>query len=412
MTVSDVIPERDTATMSSPAGRVVIVGAGAAGVATAEALRENGFPGEILLIGEEPHLPYDRPPLSKQLLAGSEGFDFVQLATESTWTDSLTFLLGRRATALDVVDRRVRIDDHEWISYDTLVIATGVKPRRLPGTAGADGVLTLRTYDDAIRLRDRLKPGARVVVIGAGFIGLEVAATASKASCGVDVVEFATSALKGRFPEEFAARIVSQHRDRGTRFHFGRTVATWRTRAGIITAVDLDDGTTIDADVVVVGIGTVPATNWLDDSGLALSNGVVCDDDGRAADGVYAVGDVANWYDPRIARHNRVEHRLSAGEQARIVAAVIADRDHGELDLPFFWTDQYDDKWQVYGYSAPDAEVEIVLDDPAANRIVALLRRGDRIEAVLGRNAAKLLLPYRRQLRAAAGAIRVPTRLP
>lgn len=395
----------DAAPAGDPVQRVVIVGASAGGIATAQALRENGFSGELVLVGDEPHLPYDRPPLSKQLLSGGEEFDFVQLATDAECTDSsLTLRLGERATGLDVAASRVRIGDDHWLSYDKLVISTGVEARRLPGVEGIDGVLTLRTYDDALRLRERLTEGAHVVIVGAGFIGLEVAATARKAGCHVDVVEYAPSALKGRFPDDLTRRIVAQHEEQGVRFRFGRTVTSWQTEESAIRSVVLDDGTVIPADVVLIGIGTIPATAWAEGSGLSIDNGIVCDAEGRAADNVFAVGDVANWFDPRIGRNNRVEHRLSAGEQANVVAAVIAEQDHRGLDLPFFWTDQYEDKWQLYGYSSPDAELEIVVDDAETGRLVALLKQGDRIDAVIGRNAAKLMIPYRRDLRARADA--------
>jgi NADPH-dependent 2,4-dienoyl-CoA reductase/sulfur reductase-like enzyme len=239
-----------------------------------------------------------------------------------------------------------------------------------------------------------------VVILGAGFIGLEVAATAAKNGCTVDVIEPAPTPLAGRFPAELVPRIQERHEENGVRFHFGRLVQTWTASdAGAVESVVLDDGQRLPADVALVGIGTLPAVDWLNDADLALDNGVVCDEHGEAAEGIYAVGDVSNWYHPRVDRQIRIEHRLSAGEQAQHVAARITGTEAPELDLPFFWTDQYADKWQLYGYTSPEAELEIVLDDPAANRLVAVLKRQGRIETVIGKNAARQLIPYRRDLK-------------
>ena len=384
--------------------RVVIVGASAAGIATAEALRGRGFEGRITLIGDEPYLPYDRPPLSKQLLAGSEDFDFVRLTTAQACADaSLDLHLGHRATRLDSAKRTVFLEGGEALGYDSLVIATGVRPRQLPAAEGLSNTFTLRGYEDAVLLRGKLTEGARVVIVGAGFIGLEVAATAAKKGCVVDVIEPAPSALLGRFPGELAQRIEDKHRAAGVRFHFGSLVQTWNaSEAGELESVTLADGTQLPAEVALIGIGTIPAVDWLEGSGLTLENGVVCNDRGLAADNIYAVGDVANWYHPRVRRNLRVEHRLSAGEQAQVVAADLTGSEAPELDLPFFWTDQYDDKWQMYGYSHPEAQIEIVVDEPESNRLIAVMRLGDRIESVIGKNAARQLIPYRRDLKNAS----------
>ncbi|MEV7646860.1 FAD-dependent oxidoreductase [Arthrobacter sp. NPDC089319] len=389
--------------MSEISDRVVIVGASAAGIATAEALRSNGFDGEIILIGEEPYLPYDRPPLSKQLLAGDQDFDFVRLASDEQCRDArLELMLGRRVARVEPSRKTVVLDNDQAVAYDTLIIASGVRPRTLPATADLDYVVTLRGYDDAVRLRDRLETGARVLIVGAGFIGLEVAATAIKKGCDVHVVEPAPAALSGRFPAELVELIEDKHRDHGVKFHFGNVVETWhRADDGEVSSVTLRDRTELDVDVALVGIGTVPAVDWLEGSGLTLENGVVCDERGLAGESIYAVGDVANWYHPRIQRQLRVEHRLSAGEQAQVVAADVTGAELPELDLPFFWTDQYDDKWQMYGYTHPDAQLEIVLEEPQSNRLVAVLKRDGRIESVIGKNAARQLIPYRRDLKTA-----------
>jgi 3-phenylpropionate/trans-cinnamate dioxygenase ferredoxin reductase component len=383
--------------------RVVIIGAGAAGLATAEALRDRGWAGEIVLIGDEPHAPYDRPPLSKQLLAGDEEFDFVQLATPAACASrDIELRLGIKATRLDTENKIVHLAEREAIGYDSLVIATGVEARRLPPAEGIGGILTLRTFENAMDLRAHMTRGQHVLIVGAGFIGLEVAATAIANGCIVDVVEPAPSVLLGKFPKELAQRIEATHVTKGVRFHFGQVVEDWNVREGRIESVTLADGTTLRSDAVLVGIGTVPSVGWLEESGLEIANGVVCDAQGQAAQDVYAVGDVANWFHPMLGGNQRIEHRLSAGEQAQVVAAVLTGMDVPHLDLPFFWTDQYDEKWQAYGYVHGDSELEIVLDDIDANRLVAVLRRNGHLEAVIGKNAAKQLIPYRRDLRGAA----------
>jgi 3-phenylpropionate/trans-cinnamate dioxygenase ferredoxin reductase component len=383
--------------------RVVIVGAGAAGLATAEGLRDRGWTGEIVLLGAEPHPPYDRPPLSKQLLAGDAEFELVQLTTPETFAGrDIDLRLGAKATRLDTQNKIVHLADGEKVAYDSLVIATGVDARRLAPAEGIAGVVTLRTFENAMDLRAHMTRGQHMVIVGAGFIGLEVAATAISKGCIVDVIEPAPSALLGKFPTDLARRIEGTHLMKGVRFHFGQVVEDWNVRDGRIESVTLSDGKKLNTDAALVGIGTVPAVGWLEESGLEIANGIVCDGQGQAAQDVYAVGDVANWFHPLLGGNQRVEHRLSAGEQAQMVAAVLTGTDVPHLDLPFFWTDQYDEKWQAYGYIHGDAEVEIVLDDIGANRLVAVLRRDGHMEAVIGKNAAKQLNPYRRELRDAA----------
>ncbi|MFH5824563.1 NAD(P)/FAD-dependent oxidoreductase [Georgenia sp. AZ-5] len=383
--------------------RAVIVGAGAAGLATAEALRDRGWTGEIVLVGAEPHLPYDRPPLSKQLLAGKEEFEFVQLTTHEACTSrDIDLRLGVEATRLDTRNKLVHLAGGEAIGYDSLVIATGVDARRLVPAEGIAGVVTLRTFADAMDLRAQMAHGKHVIIVGAGFIGLEVAATAISKGCVVDVVEPTPGVLFGKFPTELAQRIERTHLIKGVRFHFGQVVEEWNVRTGRIESVTLSDGETLRADAALVGIGTAPAVGWLDGAGLEVANGIVCDSQGQAAQDVYAVGDVANWFHPLLGVNQRIEHRLSAGDQAQVVAAVLTGTDVPHLDLPFFWTDQYDEKWQAYGYVHGDAELEVVLDDIDANRLVAVLKNNGYVEAVIGKNAAKQLIPYRRDLRAAA----------
>lgn len=385
--------------------KAVIIGAGAAGLAAAEALAERGWDGEIVLVGAEEHLPYDRPPLSKALLAGTEEFDFVRLCTdEDIIRNNITLMLGATATRLDPVAHTVELSTGENLIYDKLIIATGVDARQLPVIADIDSAVTLRTFDDAMRFRTEMAEGRRILVVGAGFIGLEVAATAVLKGCTVDVVEPSPGVLHRKFPEVLAERIEKSHVDKGVTFHFGEVVDTWNAPGGELHSVMLSDGTELEADAALVGIGTVPVTGWLEGSGLEIGNGIICDAHGVAAPDVYAIGDVANWFHPLVGEHRRIEHRLSAGEQAQIVAAELTGTEAGHMDLPFFWTDQYKEKWQAYGYVDWEADIEIVLDEPQNNRLVAVLRRDGSLEAVIGKNAVKQMMPYRRELKQAAAA--------
>ncbi|RSZ63834.1 FAD-dependent oxidoreductase [Corynebacterium hylobatis] len=383
--------------------KAVIIGAGAAGLAAAEALTERGWEGEIVLVGSENHLPYDRPPLSKALLAGTEEFDFVRLCTDEDITrNNINLLLGATATRLDSSAHTVELSTGETLNYDKLIIATGVDARQLPATAEIDAAVTLRTFDDAMKFRAEMVEGRRILVVGAGFIGLEVAATAVLKGCTVDVVEPSPGVLYGKFPQVLAERIETSHVEQGVTFHFGKVVDTWNAQDGRLGSVVLSDGTELRADAALIGIGTVPATGWLDDTGLEIGNGIICDAHGLAAPDIYAIGDVSNWFHPLVGESRRIEHRLSAGEQAQIVAAELTGTESGHLDLPFFWTDQYKEKWQAYGYVDWEADIEIVLDEPESNKLVAVLRRDGRLEAVIGKNAVKQLMPYRRELKQAA----------
>ncbi|OAV51051.1 NAD(P)/FAD-dependent oxidoreductase [Enteractinococcus helveticum] len=383
--------------------KALIIGAGAAGLAAAEALAERGWDGNITLVGAENHLPYDRPPLSKALLSGSAEFDFVRLCTHEELADNnITLVLGTSAVRMDSTHQTVELDDGTNLEYDKLIIATGVDARQLPATEGIDSAISLRTFEDSMKFREELQSGRDVLVVGAGFIGLEVAATAVSKGCKVHVVEPATGVLYGKFPAVLSDRIQESHEEKGVEFHFGQVVETWNAADSKLESVVLSDGTVLRADAALVGIGTLPATSWLEGSGLIVENGIVCDARGIAGDNIYAIGDVSNWFHPIIGENRRIEHRLSAAEQAQIVAAQLTGTDTAPLDLPFFWTDQYQEKWQAYGYIDCEADIEIVLDDRENNKLVAVLRKDGQLEAVIGKNAIKQLMPYRRELKQAS----------
>lgn len=291
-----------------------MVGASLAGLSAARSLRKQGYDGRLVVIGDELHRPYDRPPLSKEFLAGTLGE--TELALETDDEDlRAEWLLGSRAVGLDRTERTVRLADGREVRADGVVLATGAAARTLPGSEGLSGVHTLRTLDDARALRDELARGGRLVVIGGGFIGAEVASTAYALGLDVTVVEVAPTPLAGPLGETMGAVVSALHADHGVRLLCGVGVKglSGETR---VDAVLLEDGRSLPADIVVVGVGASPCVQWLDGSGVELDNGVKCGADGRTSlAGVVAVGDCANWYDPRAGFHRRVEHWTGARER-------------------------------------------------------------------------------------------------
>ncbi|WP_320777763.1 NAD(P)/FAD-dependent oxidoreductase [Streptomyces sp. CRN 30] len=358
--------------------RVVVAGASAAGLAAAEALRREGYDGTLTLVGDEPHLPYDRPPLSKQVLSGAWEPDRVALRTPADLDAlGLELRLGAAATALDVPDRTVRLADGSAVPYDGLVVATGVRPRRLPGDERAH---VLRTLDDAVALRDRLGPGRRLVVVGAGFLGAEAAAVARAAGCEVTLLEPAAVPLAHAVGERIGRVLSRAHREHGVDLRTGVAVRAV-TDAGVLTA----DGEHVEADEVLVAVGSLPNTEWLDGSGLTVRDGLVCDEYCAAAPGVYAAGDVARWHHPLFGTSMRIEHRTNAAEQGMAAARNLL---HGAArrpfaPVPYFWSDQYDMKVQAYGWLRGHDEVAVVDGDPDVRRFLAVYRSGEHVTGVL-----------------------------
>jgi NADPH-dependent 2,4-dienoyl-CoA reductase/sulfur reductase-like enzyme len=378
---------------------ITIVGASLAGIRAAETLRRDGFAGTITLIGDEPHAPYDRPPLSKQFLAGTLERDRLSLvAPDALAALGLDLRLGVRAVGLDVEARTLRLGDGTQHQYDGLLIATGATPRRLPGTEHLGGVHTLRTVDDSLALRDAFAAGPRrVVVIGAGFIGAEVAATARGLGLEVTMVEALPVPLGRVLGDDMGNVMAAVHREHGVDLRVGVGVdgIDGDTR---VERVRLSDGTSVDADVVVVGIGVVPNTGWLDGSGLKIDNGVVCDATTLAAPHVTAAGDVARWYNPRFDETARVEHWDHAIEMAAHAARrlLVDDADATAFaPVPFFWSDQYDRKIQLAGRTRPDDTVEIVTGSLDERRFAAIYGRAGRLVAVLGMNRPRHVMQYR-----------------
>ncbi|MER6415276.1 NAD(P)/FAD-dependent oxidoreductase [Streptomyces humidus] len=382
---------------------VAVVGASLAGLSAARSLRKQGFDGRLVVIGDELHRPYDRPPLSKEFLAGALGE--AELALEAEGEDlAAQWLLGARATGLDHVARAVRLADGREVRADGFVIATGAVARTLPGSAGLAGVHTLRTLDDARALRDELARGGRLVVIGGGFIGAEVASTAYALGLDVTVVEAAPTPLAGPLGAAMGAVVSGLHADHGVRLLCGVGVKGLSGESRV-DAVLLEDGRSLPADLVVVGVGAHPCVGWLEGSGIALDNGVKCGADGRTSlAGVVAVGDCANWYDPRAGHHRRVEHWTGARERPEAAVATLLAGGAVEPGVPrppYFWSDQYGVRIQFAGHAAEADSVTVEAGTADDRDVLAVYRRDGRPVAVLGMNQPRLFMRARKQLAAA-----------
>ena len=391
--------------MSADLGTVVVVGASLAGVQAADTLRENGFDGRLVLVGAEPHLPYDRPPLSKEVLAGSGSADETELRPAGHYaSQGIELVLGTAATGLDLDRRIVHLADEDAppLPFDGLVIATGAAPRRLSGRSELEGVHVLRTVDDCLAISAALDGSPRVVVVGAGFIGAEVAATCRGRGLDVTVVEALQVPLARAVGPAIGAALAALHREHGVALRTGVGVAGLEGK-GRVERVALADGSAVDADLVVVGVGVSPQTGWLDGSGLTLDNGVVCDAACVAAPGVVAAGDVARWENRLFGGLMRVEHWTNAVEQGTAAANSLLATAAGEepqpfAPVPYFWSDQYGLRIQYVGASRPGDEMVVVdgaLDD---RRFVAVYGRDGRIVAALAVGRARKLMAYRRMI--------------
>ncbi|MDI5966291.1 NAD(P)/FAD-dependent oxidoreductase [Streptantibioticus silvisoli] len=382
-----------------PPSRVVVVGASAAGLAAVEGLRRLGYAGSLTLVGDEPHLPYDRPPLSKQLLSGEWDTDRLRMRTPEVLEGlDLDLRLGEPAAALDTAAREVVLAGGERLPYDALVVATGLTPRRIPGAEGVTGAYVLRTVEDALALRDHLGRKPRMVVAGAGFVGAEAAAVAVAAGADVTLVSAAPVPLADVLGDEIGTMLAGVHREHGVRMETGALVTAVTSADGAATGVRLSDGREIAADAVVMGVGAVPAIGWLAGSGLSLGDGVECDATLYAGSGVWAAGDVACWLAPRTGRPTRVEHRTHAAESGLAVARnILAGPGAGQPfdPVPFVWSDQYDLRIQIYGRTRGADEVRVVERGAGPRELVALYRSGDRVCGVVGVNRPRQTRGYR-----------------
>lgn len=367
----------------------VIVGAGLAGAKAAQALRDEGFDGDVVLLGEEPERPYERPPLSKGILSGTADRDTV-FVHEPGWYDEhdVDLRTGVGVAAIDRTARQVELADGQRIGYDALLLATGSTPRPLD-VAGAylDGVLRLRTLADSDRIAAALVDGARIVVVGAGWIGLEVAAAARLRGAAVTVVERSELPLLRVLGPDIARVFVDLHRDRGVTFRFGAAVREFRGDGRVSSAL-LNDGTDLPADAVVVGIGAYPNVWLADMAGLAVDNGVVVDEALRSSDPrIYAAGDIANAYHPLYDTHLRVEHWAtalhsgSAAARSMLGAGVVYDRP------PYFYTDQYDLGMEYTGHAPVGGyDTVVVRGDLAKREFIAFWTAAGRVVAGMNVN--------------------------
>lgn len=384
--------------MSTTAG-IIIVGGGLAAARTAEQLRRSEFGGPITIVSDEDHLPYDRPPLSKDVLSGKT--DDVTLKPAEFYAENdITLLLGTAATALDPQARKLTLADGRALEYDELIIATGLVPKRIPTLPDLEGIRVLRTYDESMALRKHAGSARNAVVIGAGFIGCEVAASLRGLGVHVVLVEPQPTPLAGVLGEQIGALVARLHRDEGVDLRCGVGVADVRG-AGAVEKVVLDDGTELDADLVVVGIGSTPATDWLQGSGVEVDNGVVCDAVGRTnVEHVWAIGDVASWRNT-VGKQVRVEHWSNVADQARVlVPALLGQEVPVAATVPYFWSDQYDVKIQCLGEPEAGDTVHVVSDD--GRKFLAYYERDGVLTGVVGGGMPGKVMKARAKI--AAGA--------
>jgi NADPH-dependent 2,4-dienoyl-CoA reductase/sulfur reductase-like enzyme len=397
-------PQGKDAPVAERASHTIIVGASLAGLRTAEGLRRRGYAGTITLVGDEDRPPYDRPPLSKGLLTGKIDADGTALAVpedlDAEWR------LGTRAIGLDLDRREVTVEDDtgpSTLAFDHLVIATGSQARPWPDPVPV-GVHVLRTLDDASAILEALGGGPRVVIVGGGFIGLEVAASCRHHGLDTTVVEPLGEPVMRAVGAGIGHRLAALHRDRGVTVLVGTRVHGFEGDPAV-TGVRLAGGRVLPADLVVVGIGAEPSTAWLAGSGIDVDNGVMCDErlrvlaDGRVVPGVVAAGDVARWWHEGWQERVRVEHWTNATDQGDAAAGTLVDGDSAPAFTPepYVWSDQYERKLQVMGRLGPDDDLAVLEEDPDEGRLlVAVGRRGRLVGAVgLGRPAKVMKLGRR-----------------
>ncbi|MFF7790926.1 FAD-dependent oxidoreductase [Streptomyces sp. NPDC007991] len=388
-------------------GRIVVAGASLGGLRAAEQLRAAGWAGRITVIGDEPHRPYNRPPLSKEVLAGKASFASLAFTPKPVAAD-VEWRLGTRVTAARLAGRTVELHDGSVLSYDGLVVATGTRPRRLRCPGPVEGRHTVRTIDDARVLRDALtRPSVRVVVVGAGFIGCEVAATAvGLGAAEVTVVDPLPLPMAGPLGETLARVLLTRHQERGVRFVLGSGVTGFEGDHRV-TGVVVSDGSVLPADVVVESVGSVPNTEWLDGNGLDLSDGVLTDRHLRAGGRpeVVAVGDVARFPNARYdGVPRRVEHWSVPGDSARHAAKVLVGGDAGVAPfapLPTFWSDQHDFRLQSFGAPALGLGDVRVLDGDTSGDVLVGYHSDGRLVGIvaLGRSSVvRAAARYRAEL--------------
>jgi 3-phenylpropionate/trans-cinnamate dioxygenase ferredoxin reductase subunit len=379
-----------TATPHRP--RIVVIGGGVSGAAAVTELRSEGFDGDLTLVSAENTVPYERPPLSKEFLVGTPGDGAVK---DRAWyqEQAVDLRLGLRATGLDLAGRTVTLSDGSVLGYDQLLLATGVRPRVLPGVEG-DGVCYLRTITDATELRDRIHAAGHVAVLGGGFIGCEVAAAAIRLGKRATILEALPTLLYRALGPDLGDVVAGIHRDEGVDVRTGQQVTGVESRAGGVR-ISTADGA-VDADVLVVGVGTVPNTELAEQAGLPAGNGIDVDEHfATAAPGVYAVGDVAAQRLPSHQSRVRVEHHDTAKRHGRAAAHAMLGRREPFRDVHWFWSDQYDHTIQSAGL--PDDSAELIIRGSLEQRsFSAFTLDGDRLRAVISLNRPGDVLAVRR----------------
>lgn len=385
---------------------LAIVGASLAGLSAARAARAQGFGGRLVIIGDEQHRPYDRPPLSKDFLLGAITAEDLFLETPDDGLDA-EWILGVSAVGLDAASRTITLSDGRSLAADGIVIATGARSRKLPALEGLDNVSYLRTIADAEGLAPKLVAGNRMVIIGAGFIGAEAASVAASRGMDVTMVDYARVPFAPQLGEDMGATVAKLHTARKVDLICGAEIESFAIEDGHATALRLADGRNLPADVVLVGIGAQPNVEWLEGSGVELRNGVLCDAMGRTtAPGIVAVGDCANWFELTLGEHRRVEHWTGALERPAVAVQALLDADadapEQPVKPPYFWSEQHGVKIQFAGHSAGYDRLVIEAGDPEEHNFLAVYYRGETPVAVLGMDQPRLFTKWRRSLSAAA----------
>lgn len=378
---------------------LAIVGASLAGLSAARAARAQGFAGRLVVIGDEPHRPYDRPPLSKDFLLGTVTAKDLFLESDAEELGA-EWVLGSGAASLDAASRTIRLKDGSTVEADGIVIATGARARQLPALAGLSNVFTLRTLADAQALAPALVPGNKMAVIGAGFIGAEVASAAASRGMDVTMIDTKPVPFAVQLGAEMGGVVAGLHAANGVELISSAVIEVFYSGEGSVTGLRLAGGRYLPADVVVVGIGAEPNTQWLEGSGLELGSGVLCDAMGRTnVPGIVAVGDCAAWFDQAAGAHRRIEHWTCALERAALAVEALLNPDAAPKPAKphYFWSDQYGVKLQFAGHAAGYDRLEIEAGDALTHSCVAVYYRGDVPVAVLGMNQPRLFTKWRRR---------------
>lgn len=383
---------------------LAIVGASLAGLSAARAARAQGFGGRLVIIGDEQHRPYDRPPLSKDFLLGAITAEdlFLEAADDELGAE---WILGVGAAGLDAASRTITLSDGRSITADGIVIATGARSRKLPALDRLDNASCLRTIADAEGLAPKLVAGNRMVIVGAGFIGAEAASVAAMRGMDVTMVDYAPVPFAPQLGEDMGATVAKLHTSNGVNLICGAEIESFAIEDGNVTALRLADGRNLPADVVLVGIGAQPNVEWLEGSGVELRNGVLCDAMGRTTvPGIVAVGDCANWFELTLGEHRRVEHWTGALERAAFAVQALLDADAPQQPVkpPYFWSEQHGVKIQFAGHSAGHDRLVIEAGDPEEHNFLAVYYKGETPVAVLGMDQPRLFTKWRRSLTAPA----------